>query len=119
MNFDSRPPSHQHPQSALEVKHKLPFEIHSHNLSNSMRSSLLKYNYSGYELDNFGKESLLLQRQLLLDNISAQESIYPVKITKTQRREEWYQQRRLRITASNCKAVFTDKSDESVKTLFV
>lgn len=96
---------------------KLLFNIQSHNLSNSMWASLLRFHYSDYEFDNVIKERLLSQRASLLKNISVPDSTFPVQLTNDQRTDDWYSQRRVRITASTCKAVYTAKSAITVKNI--
>jgi len=117
INFEPRPPSQQNKESPREMEGKLLFNIQSHNLSNSMWASLLRFHYSDYEFDNVIKERLLSQRVSLLENISVPDSTFPVQLTKDQRTDDWYAQRRVRITASTCKAVYTAKSDITVKNI--
>lgn len=77
-----------------------------------------RFHSSDYEFDYVIKERLMSQRASLLKSIAVPNSTSPIELTKDQRTGDWYAQRRVRITASACKASYTAKSDITVKIFF-
>ena len=83
----------------------------------SMWETLLHFKYEDYILDDLQVEILKEKRKTLLLNLSRGENSdtpKAIQIVKEQQSDEWFTQRRLRITASQCKKVFSLQSPSSI-----
>ena len=71
-----------------------------------MWSSLLQYNYDYYSYDDEHISILKSKRALLLRNLQADGSNHAaVQLLEQQDTPEWFNQRRVRVTASLCKDI--------------
>ena len=81
--------------------------------------SLLKYNYKDYFLDDdhtsMMTSTLNKQREQFIQNLIVKsESNFPVELVKEQGTPAWFNEHRVRLTASTCKDVVSLKSDRAI-----
>ena len=109
INFDPRAPSTVPTEN--QTSESLLRNIESDNLCNCMWFSLLEHQYSDYDLDPTRVQLLKDMRDIFLQNLKEHcESDSAVLLVNDQRSEAWYTERRVRLTASDCRKLWkTDK----------
>lgn len=116
IKFDPRPPSLCEP-GENGSKRDLLWSLGCYRLNDSMWNTVLFHTYSDFELDSVQTEVLKEQRKLLLENLSVVSGHDAVLVTSGQNNEDWFLERRLRITASHCKPISTMNQKTSVTTI--
>ena len=75
---------------------------------------MLQYNYDDYSLDEDHISCLKQKVANLLQNLQLEESSHEVELVKEQGTPEWFNERRVRLTASLCKVIVSLKSDQGI-----
>ena len=113
INFDSRAPSTV--QEETQLNESLLWNIESSGLTGSMWYSLSERHYSDYDLDPTHIQLLKDIREQFLQNLKVPcETDDAVLLVHDQRREHWYTERMVRLTASDCHTIVSLQSTGAI-----
>ena len=114
IDFDPRAPVTRGTNEEKQSGHFLSC-LQKHNQADCMWLSLLRHHYADYSFDDDHISVLTIKRAQLLQNLRVEsDSNYPVQIVKQQGTPEWFNERRVRLTASLCKDIVSLKSDRAI-----
>ena len=113
INFDPRAPSTV--QGESQLTESLLRNIESNELTDCMWYSVLERQYSDYDLDPTRVQLLKDLREIFLQNLKLPcESYDAFLLVSDQRSDQWYTERRVRITASVCHTVVSLQSSGAI-----
>lgn len=112
IRFDPRAPSTV--QEGSHLRESLLWNIENNKMTDCMWFSILEHQYSDYYPDPVHVHFLEDIRQIFLQNLKVPcESNGAVLVTE-QRSDQWYTERRVRITASDCYTVISLRSGGAI-----
>ena len=114
INFDPRAPSTVL-EDEKQLTESLLGNIENSKLSDCMWYSILERQYSDYDLDPTRIQLLQDMRELFLQNLKIPgQSDDAFLLVSNQKSDQWYTERRVRLTASNCHTVVSFQSGSAI-----
>lgn len=112
IQFDPRPPSLRHADSSdisqSEFKKELQANASVASTVPCLWETLIQFKYDDYTITNLDNNILKAKCERLISNLSVGNpdiAKFSVQLLTSQCTDEWYLERRVRITASECKRV--------------